>query len=69
MGWACSTPRDGLEIGTGFRSGNPNGVTDVLETRACMGDQYRCYSRSYRSLVGCVDGIHLALEGVCGRLP
>jgi len=30
MGWACSTPRDGLEIGTGFRSGDPNGVTDVF---------------------------------------
>jgi len=27
MGWACSMPWDGLEIGTGFRSGNPNGVT------------------------------------------
>jgi hypothetical protein len=30
MGRACGTPRDGLEIGTGFRSGNPNGVTDVF---------------------------------------
>jgi hypothetical protein len=27
MAWACSTPRNGLEIRTGFRSGNPNGVT------------------------------------------
>jgi len=30
MGWACSTPRNDLEIGTGFRLGNPNGVTDVF---------------------------------------
>jgi hypothetical protein len=27
MDWACSTPRGGLEIGTGFRPENPNGVT------------------------------------------
>jgi len=37
MNWACSTPRGGFEIGTGFRPGNPNGVTDVFGDPAVRG--------------------------------
>lgn len=37
MDWACSTPRVGLKIGTGFRPGNPNGVTVVFGDPAVHG--------------------------------